>query len=374
MACLQTLIDGQQIAIDVSAYVHEPAYILKILIWPAFRKSAANPHGALLAKALQDSGVRLADWTPLRALFSPGNCWHIHHPETVLFRRSTSLALAETVSFVVLLTLARFRGTRVVWTIHDLGSNDRLHPRLESWFWRWYTQRVNVVIGLTQHSLVLADETFFSLRKLPHYVIPHGHYLDVYTRHISQAHARSALTLDENSHVVLHFGLLRPYKNVPTLIRCFAQACVRDSTLLVAGRPFDEKVRLLVERCAREQQDKSGSDIRLHLRHIDDEEVPLYFAAADLVVLPYERILNSGALILSLSLNTPVLVPSLGSMPEHESVFGDHWVRLYHGELTARHITEALEWARTTERAPIDWQPLAWRELALQTKQVYEKL
>ena len=100
----------------------------------------------------------------------------------------------------------------------------------------------------------------------------------------------------------------------------------------------------------------------------------MYFSAADLVVLPYERILNSGALILSLTQNKPVLVPALGSMPEHQDTFGDQWISLYTGNLTADHLAAAMRWAKECQRGTLDLRSLDWTELARLTKEAYYKL
>ena len=106
---------------------------------------------------------------------------------------------------------------------------------------------------------------------------------------------------------LLHFGLLRPYKNVPHLIATFAEAALPGATLLIAGKPFDDQVR---DEVATAAADVAG--VRLELRYIRPDEVQLFFLAADLVVLPYQRILNSGAALLALSFARPVLVPRMG--------------------------------------------------------------
>ena len=46
-----------------------------------------------------------------------------------------------------LLRVARLRGTRVVWTVHNLVSQDKLHPRIEPWFWRQFAGCVDAAIG-----------------------------------------------------------------------------------------------------------------------------------------------------------------------------------------------------------------------------------
>ena len=342
---------------------------MRVLAWPAFRKQAANPYAALLTRELVALGTQVVDWTPLRALLRPGELWHLHHPETVLYRRSLPRSVFETLSFLGLLWLARLRGVRVVWTIHDLGSNDGLHPRLEAWFWQAFIGAVDAVICLSERSRTLALERFPALVGRPGDIVPHGHYRDAYPRTMTRAAARQRLALPAAATVLLHFGLMRPYKNVPHLIRTFRALQRPDAVLLVAGRPFDAAIE-------RELRDAAAgaSDVRLDLRWVAPDEVQTFFAASDLVVLPYRRILNSGAVVLALTFARPVLVPDLGSMRDQQEAFGADWIRLYEGELTVAELVTASEWARSTLRRPIALERFDWPALALRTRAVYDGL
>ena len=99
---------------------------VRILAWPAFKKRAANPHAALLYEKLCDFGVEVEDWTPGRAWLRSVDLWHLHHPESVVYLRSNLRSTATTLAFCALLSLARLRGIRILWTVHDLGSHDEL--------------------------------------------------------------------------------------------------------------------------------------------------------------------------------------------------------------------------------------------------------
>jgi hypothetical protein len=146
------------------------------------------------------------------------------------------------------------------------------------------------------------------------------------------------------------------------------------NVLLVAGRPFDAIVESEIRAAADGAAASRADDVRLDLRWIPPDEVQPFFAAADLVVLPYRQILNSGAVVLAMTLGRPVLVPDLGSMRELQETFGAAWVRLFAGDLTAGELTAASAWARSTQRPPIDPASLDWRPRALQIKRVYEEL
>jgi beta-1,4-mannosyltransferase len=289
----------------------------RVLAWPAFRKQAANPYGALLAAAIRKQGVVIDDWTPLRALVRRVDLWHVHHPDTVVYPRNTLHSALGTAVFAVLLYLAHWRGIRILWTVHDLDSNDGLHPWLEAWLWRYFLPRVDAFTCLTEGSLQLARERFPQLRGVPGYTITHGHYRDAYPNEMSQEQAREALGLPPQAKVLLYFGLIRPYKNVPHLIDTFRQLKDPDLILLVVGKLYDAKE----EQAVRERADGCPR-VRLELRWIPPEQVQKYFAASDLVVLPYRRVLNSGAAMLALTFARPVLVPDLGNMREQQEKLG----------------------------------------------------
>jgi beta-1,4-mannosyltransferase len=117
----------------------------------------------------------------------------------------------------------------------------------------------------------------------------------------------------------------------------------------------------------------SDNRVRTYLDFIPQDQAQLYFRAADLVVLPYREILNSGSALLALSFDCPILVPLRGTLGELQAQVGKDWVRAYTGEMTAAHIEDAMHWALNTPRphqAPL--QALDWQELAQQTVHAYK--
>ena len=114
--------------------------------------------------------------------------------------------------------------------------------------------------------------------------------------------------------------------------------------------------------------------VRLDLRFLPDDELPTLLAAADLVVLPYRRIQNSGSAILALSANRPVLVPDLGAMRELQADVGGEWVRLYDGELAAEDLLASLDWACAPIREDaLDVSSYDWDAIAESTMEAFEE-
>lgn len=122
------------------------------------------------------------------------------------------------------------------------------------------------------------------------HVIPHGLY-DQYEP-VSKQDARKKLGLDSD-YVILSFGLIRPYKGIPNLIRAFGELpgdIAQRSRLLIAGEIWEDReaVAQAIAGC------KYKERITLVDDYIPDDIIPLYFNAADVVALPYLRASQSG--------------------------------------------------------------------------------
>jgi beta-1,4-mannosyltransferase len=306
---------------------------LRVLVWPI---DPGNPYTVALHTGMGDDATTEA-YSPAR-LLRRYDVWHIHWPEALLNIRNPVKAAFKVAAFLAMIDSVRLRGGKIVWTLHNLKAHDALHPELERWFYRRFLKRVDGVISLSRTGLEMARERFRPLRSLPAAVIPHGHYRDQYPP--SEADARAALKLPANARVLLFFGEVRDYKNVEALVRAFRGVKTANAHLVVAGRP---KNAAIAESIAAE----AAQDARVHLdlKFIANSEVARYLAAADLMVLPYRQILNSGAALLALSFSRPVLVPDLGSMGDLKADFGASWVRTFSGEIDSSTLESGLDWA-----------------------------
>ena len=246
--------------------------------------------------------------------------------------------------FRSLMDALRVRGTKIIWTVHNLKAHEGQHPRLEQWFWPAFTKRLDGYIALTSSGQTVARERFANLDRLKGFVIPHGHYRGEYPLDAG-IDARRELGIAPQARVFLFFGQIREHKNVPGLIRAFRKIVGRDAILCIAGRPTPASV-------AEELQREAAGDprIQLHLENIPKERVQFFFRAADLVVLPYRDILNSGTALLALSFSRPILVPSRGAMGELQASVGPEWVRTFQSELDTEELENALKWATGAAR------------------------
>ncbi len=340
---------------------------LRVLAWPGLAARAKNPYTWLLYSHLAELGVGVSDFTPARALRGGYEILHVHWPEKALMAGGQGRRLAGAVAGLAVLEAARRHGAKVVWTTHNARPHERRDGRLERWYWSGVLRRVDAVIHPSAASQAAVESAYPSLRGLPHAVIGLGHFRGSYPDEVSRDQARMGFGVPADAAVITFLGLLRPYKNVPRLIRTVRSLpAERRAVLLVGGEPLDRDIAGEIERAAADD-----ARVRLYLRHVPDEDIQRYLRAADLVALPFTDITNSGSALLALSFGRPVLVPRLGAMGELQELLGPEWVRTYKGELTATVLDEAIDWARARrpEAAPdlssLDWPVLAEQTLAL---------
>ena len=105
--------------------------------------------------------------------------------------------------------------------------------------------------------------------------------------------------------MVLCFGLMRPYKGIDLLLERVA----RDRRGRAVDRGDAQVRHLQLRRSA-------PANVRFVPRFVGDSELPAYFQRADLVVLPYREIDQSGVLFTALAFGKPMLLSDVGGFPE----------------------------------------------------------
>lgn len=127
---------------------------------------------------------------------------------------------------------------------------------------------------------------------------------------ISIEEARVALGLDTDKKTILFFGLIRPYKGLSELIAAFS--LLDDNyQLLIAGEVYGTAEFYIEALNALPNQNWKFVN-----RYLADTEVDAYFAAADLVVLPYLSATQSGIRAMALSQKRAVLCTNVGGLAE----------------------------------------------------------
>jgi glycosyltransferase involved in cell wall biosynthesis len=137
-------------------------------------------------------------------------------------------------------------------------------------------------------------------------VIPHGAF-DYLTRQREEKPLPEELREVEGP-VILAFGLIRPYKGTDVLLEAFSR--VERGELWIVGMPRMPMNEL------RELAARAPGRVRFVDRFIPDDEVPAFMRRADLVVLPYRNIEQSGVLYTALAFGRPLVLSSVGGFTE----------------------------------------------------------
>lgn len=140
--------------------------------------------------------------------------------------------------------------------------------------------------------------------------IEHPWY-DHFGEAIDQSIARDKLGIAMDKHTLLFFGIIRDYKGLDLLIDAMS-ALGSDYQLIIAGEIYGDKSVYLNQI----QKSVMRSNIYLFDQYISDDEVKVYFSAADVSVLPYRGATQSGVTATSFYFNVPVIATNVGGLSQ----------------------------------------------------------
>jgi D-inositol-3-phosphate glycosyltransferase len=236
----------------------------------------------------------------------------------------------EWVDRTLLMVFYKLLGKRIVFTAHNVNAgtrdaNDSGLNRLS----------LKIQYRLCDHIFVHTEkmkaEMVFGFRVSPGKVtvIPFGINNTVPSTALTPLEAKRKLGINQGDKTVLFFGHIAPYKGLEFLIEAFKQ--LAPSTvhgpppsapcppsgyrLVIAGRPkncedYWRRIQGMIS------PDRTEDRIIQRIDFIPDEETELYFKAADVLVLPYTHVFQSGVLFLAYSFGLPVIAADVGSLKD----------------------------------------------------------
>lgn len=143
---------------------------------------------------------------------------------------------------------------------------------------------------------------------------PHPTYNAFKIRNISKEQARKELNEEKDARLLLFFGFVREYKGLKYLLAAMPriQKRIGKVKLLVVGSFGDDKqdyIKLIEEYGIK-------NCVEVVDGYTPDGEVEKYFAACDIVVLPYESATQSGIVQIAYGFEKPVIVTNVGGLPD----------------------------------------------------------
>jgi glycosyltransferase involved in cell wall biosynthesis len=216
----------------------------------------------------------------------------------------------------LLLFFYKLLGKRLVFTAHNVnaGARDGADTFLNRSSLRIQYRLMDQIFVHTQKMKDQLMQTF-GVREERIAVIPFGTYDMVPQTSMTSAQAKQRLGLGSSDRTILFFGRITPYKGIDLLVNAFARIAPKDQRyrLMIAGEAMKEAGQQWQEVQQAITQSPLREQVIQHVRYIADSEIELYFKGADVLVLPYTQIFQSGVLFMAYSFGLPVIATDVGS-------------------------------------------------------------
>jgi glycosyltransferase involved in cell wall biosynthesis len=285
----------------------------------------------------------------------------------------------------LLMLFYKAQGKRVVLTAHNINQgkrdeNDSLLNRLT------LKTQYKLADHIFVHTQKMKDELVreFGVRDEAVTILRHPINDAFPDTDLTPAEAKRRLGIGEADKTLLFLGRITPYKGLEYLLDAFEQLCASDPTyrLMVAGQ-LKKGTELYSEDIQQRISTASHRDrILFDNQFIPDEKMELYLKAADVLVLPYTEIFQSGVLFLSFTFGLPVVAADVGSF--REDVVEDRTgflfrpcdredliraIEAYFRSELFKNLSDRREEIRRYFR-----EHHSWNAVALMTRQVYAQL
>jgi glycosyltransferase involved in cell wall biosynthesis len=218
----------------------------------------------------------------------------------------------------LLMLYYRLLGKRITLTVHNVNarkrdSNDsflnRLSLRIQ------YSLCDHIFVHTERMRSELASDFRILMSKVS--VIPFGINNTVPNTALSTEEAKQQIGVNSGDKALLFFGNITPYKGLECLISAFDVLLSKNRSyrLIIAGRPKGSETywKEIQQAIAR-----GGISDRIiqRIEYIPDELTELYFKAADVLILPYTHVFQSGVLFLGYSFGLPAIAADVGALKE----------------------------------------------------------
>lgn len=218
----------------------------------------------------------------------------------------------------ILMLYYKLLGKKIPFTVHNVNAGKR--DSNDTWLNRL---SLKTQYHLADHIFVHTEKMkrdlvgSFSVAPEKVSVIPFGINNTVPNTSLSAREAKIQIGVSQTDKAMLFFGNIAPYKGLDILVSAFVQLAEEDPTyrLLIVGRPkqnhdywrrIDEVIK----------NSGVGDRVKRRIEFVPDEETELYFKAADVLILPYTHVFQSGVLFLGYSFGLPAIATDVGSLRE----------------------------------------------------------
>jgi len=274
--------------------------------------SILNPFQKLLYCSATEAGYAIVPTAKFHDLgivnWKNRSVIHLHWLASVLKNcKSSEHAEFCVREFEKLLVEWRSRGHKLLWTMHNLLPHDHSFTDAEISLREVIIRHSNAIHVLSKDSVELANDIYY-VPEHKTFHVPHPSYEGWYPNIVDLATARQYLDLNFKEFVFLAFGSIQRYKGIVELIEAFKilerENRDRSLRLIISGKPADANyMNEIIESIG------AGSNINLIPNALEDRDIQVLFNAADVVVAPYSKTLNSGISLLAATFMKELVAP-----------------------------------------------------------------
>lgn len=299
------------------------------------------------------SSVEFSYFSWFSALFGRWDVFHVHWPEFLVRSKYAPLRWWRMALLRLFITRMRLAPRPIVRTVHNLEPHEKgssAEARLLGRLDELTTWRVTLNPCSPGES------------SIPQTVILHGDYKEQF-----EGFERSEAVPGR----VTFFGRIEPYKGVLELVDLFELAADPGDSLRIVGRPSADMADQLKRR--RAAWSREEVTLELIFDYVSDERMIDEITSAEVVILPYREMHNSGVALVSLSLARPIVVPAGCVNEALAREVGEEWVVQYPGELTVGSLRDALRRARAGRCGTPNLRQRDWKTVASAYAEVYRQ-
>lgn len=188
---------------------------------------------------------------------------------------------------------------KLAWTIHNILPHDRSNIKFKYFVLSSFGRIVNFIRVLSPESV----ENFVSKFKVDKNKVHFtglGDYTEYYPNTVSGPESRKVLGIPREAKVLLTLGSVKRYKGIAEYLMKMKEITDPDIYILAVGKCLDGKLN---------EEIVSIKDKRIHYlnKFINKEDLQYYYNAADLVILPFLEIENSGSVVMAMGFKKPIV-------------------------------------------------------------------
>jgi glycosyltransferase involved in cell wall biosynthesis len=204
---------------------------------------------------------------------------------------------------------------RIVLTVHNIRAHNQEAGDFFDTLYRLVHRQSDGVIHMGHESQRLLHQAY-DISENDEVIIPHGQY-DTLPNEVTQKEAREELGISKEKALAVVLGALRSPEELALAFEGMKQWDVPEQQMLVAGRLTWTSGSLRTHATRWYQRIRTlGRPISFQFGRFEDEKLQYFLNAADMLLIPRLRVLNSGNVALGFTFGRVVVGPNTGVIGE----------------------------------------------------------